>query len=74
MDDLLELMYKALSSPIGVVAVSRTDGITSADLQAKAYRVRNSAQDPALHALQFTQSPTDASALWIIKKAPNEQT
>ena len=61
----IELLYKALTSPYGIVV--RTSDVKR--LQAKLYAERKAAQDPALDGLSFTPSRTNpAEELWIVVK------
>lgn len=61
--DLLEILYEALRSEVGVSVQTNSPE----RLRAKLYPLRNS--DPDLACLSFTISPTaPESELWIIKK------
>jgi hypothetical protein len=64
----LELLYRALSSPFGVDV--ETDNLTL--LRSQLYAARKAANDPALEALAFCQSPLNPANLWIIKRPSDE--
>lgn len=71
--DLLELLYDALRSPLGIVIATEDPE----RLRQQLYSVRKKRQDddPNLRVLSFLPSPTQPqSELWIIKtKATNEE-
>lgn len=65
---LLELLYDALRSEVGVVV--RTNNVER--LRAKLYPLRK--QDPDLAALSFVVSPVDPEGeLWIVKKGKSDE-
>lgn len=65
---LLELLYAALASPLGVV-VETSDPVTC---KAKLYELRK--QDPAFERLSFLVSPTaPTTSFWIVKKGPSDE-
>ncbi len=68
---MLEHLYAALRSPLGVVLT-----ITEGDFESvrqKLYRLRRETMDPALTHLSFVQSPTDPTQLWIVND-PSKRT
>lgn len=66
--DLLEILYTALQSPIGVVI--RVSDFQLA--QQRLYKARRDAMDPELACLQFRRSPFDPLEIWIVKGTKNE--
>ena len=62
---MIELLYAALLSPLGVV-VETTD---VERLRQKLYAIRREAKDEALAELSFVPSPTSDTQLWIVKKS-----
>lgn len=63
---LVELLYRALSAPIGIV-VSTNDVKM---LREKLYAVRREAQNPDLEALTFAPSRVNPDTeLWIVRKS-----
>lgn len=66
---LVELLYRALSSPHGVVV--STNDVTR--LREKFYAVRREAQNPDFEALTFAPSRANPETeLWLVRK-PNGQ-
>jgi len=66
-ENLLNLMYQAAASPLGIIVV------VSDVHEAKAWlsQVRNTNGDSALRALSFIPSPySPRTELWIVKKRP----
>lgn len=60
---LIELLYTALQSPLGIIVETNDPEIC----KAKLYALRK--QDPDFACLSFLVSPTDpANSFWIIKK------
>ena len=62
---LAELLYEALTTPLGLIVQSED----AATLRTRLYAERTSLADPALDRLGFTLSPTEpATQLWIVLK------
>lgn len=66
MTTLVETLYSAAHSPLGVVV--RTSDFEAA--RQRLYAERRRLSDPSLNALAICQSPSNPSDLWIVKKAP----
>ena len=69
-ENLLNLMYQALASPIGIIVV------VSNVVEAKSMfsQVRNTNGDSALRALSFIPSPySPRTELWIVKRRVAKQ-
>ena len=65
---LLELLYAALHSPLGII-VETSDPVAC---KARLYPLR--ASDPALAALSFLVSPTaPTTSFWIVKKGNSDE-
>lgn len=60
---MLEYLYQALASPIGIVLHVSDFNLARQRL----YQARASAADPALAGLQFRASRVDPQELWIVK-------
>ena len=68
--DLLERLYDALRSPLGVIVETED----AERLRAKLYALRRKHQDrePEFMGLAFLTSPTNPTTeLWIIRKSPD---
>lgn len=65
---MLEYWYRALRSEAGICLRSADRAHTIQQL----YKSRQEAMDPDLKHLSIVQSPTDPAELWIIKKAPTD--
>jgi len=64
-ENLLNLMYQALASPLGIIVVVSNVG----DARGMFSQVRNANGDSALWALSFIPSPySPRTELWIVKK------
>lgn len=64
---LLELLYTALQSPLGIVVETSDPELC----KAKLYTLRK--QDPELACLSFLTSPVDpAGSFWIVKKETSD--
>lgn len=61
---MLELWYRALAEPIGVILVTNDRDV----LRQALYRARRASGDADLDGLSLVLSPTDDNQLWIIKK------
>ncbi len=61
---LAEILYRALSQPIGLLLMARPPDLAVARLAS----VRKEIADPALDVLQFRRSPFEDGDLIIIKK------
>lgn len=64
---LLQLLYDAVNSPLGVVV--ETDDPER--LRQKLYPLRKS--DPLFESLAFVISPLNSGDLWIVKKGPADE-
>lgn len=65
---LMELLYKALHTPFGIVIETNN----AERLRQKLYPLRK--EDPDLTCLAFVISPLNGSDLWIVKQGqPNEE-
>jgi hypothetical protein len=70
--DLLERLYDALRSPLGVIV--ETDDTERLRAKLYALRRKHEAREPGFHSLAFLTSPTNPTTeLWIIRKNPNGQ-
>lgn len=70
-DDPLELMYRALAEPLGIVVAFTGDFQTACQ---RFYQARVKAADPELKVLQFRRSPySPENEMWIVKGTKNEQ-
>lgn len=61
---MLEHLYAALRSPLGVV-ITVTEG-TPEQVRQRLYRLKTDTADPDLAHLSFVMSPTDPNQIWII--------
>lgn len=65
---MLEHLYTALESPLGIILKSNN---TTA-LRQKLYAERARVTDPALATLSFVTSPFDPTHLWIVKRVSDD--
>jgi hypothetical protein len=68
---LTEHLYRALSSPLGIVLVCPGGGREKVRMQI--YAARRATQDPALECLQIRFGPTNDEEIWIVKGKENDQ-
>lgn len=59
----LELLYRALASPIGIVIAVSDFALA----QQRLYKARRESGDPDLDKLQLNRSPFNTDELWIVK-------
>lgn len=68
-DDLLNLLYKAVTTELGIVIY-----VSSVPLaRSKISTTRKEAMDPTLDCLECRPSPASPHELWIIKKGAKPQ-
>lgn len=63
MDPWLQLLYRALTSPYGIVVRHEDPAVARATFQAKA----RGSEDPALRLLSYTIRPEHPRTLFIVK-------
>lgn len=66
---MINYLYQALSSPLGV-CLRTSDGDFA---RQKLYAARREAADPALDGLAICISPSDKDEVWIVKKGSKER-
>jgi hypothetical protein len=65
---VIELLYNALHSPLGI----KIQSSDPAFLRQKLYAARRELNDPDLANLSFVESPINPEHLWIVRKNEKE--